>query len=66
MEYPFDELHVGIESQILNLPTRILDSQAVMRLRFGKNAIKNDMLFQKSKMPTERKMDLLMPTGMID
>lgn len=40
MEYPFDELHVGIVSQILNLPTRISDSQAVMRFRFWKNVIK--------------------------
>lgn len=36
-----------------------------IRLRFGKDAIKNGVLFQKSKMPTERKVDLVMPTGMI-
>ena len=36
-----------------------------IRLRFGKDAIKNGVLFQRSKMPTERKVDLVMPTGMI-
>ena len=36
-----------------------------IRFRFGKDAIKNGVLFQKSKMPTERKVDLVMPTGMI-
>ena len=35
-----------------------------IRFRFGKDAIKNGVLFQKSKMPTERKVDLVMPTGM--
>ena len=29
MEYPFDALHAGIESQILNLPAGIPDSQAI-------------------------------------
>lgn len=29
MEYPFDALHAGIESQILNLPAGIPDSEAV-------------------------------------
>lgn len=36
-----------------------------IRFRFEKDAIKNGVLFQKSKMPTERKVDLVMPTGMI-
>ena len=36
-----------------------------IRFRFGKDAIKNGVLFQKSKMPTEQKVDLVMPTGMI-
>lgn len=36
-----------------------------IRFRFGKDAIKNGVPFQKSKMPTERKVDLVMPTGMI-
>lgn len=36
-----------------------------IRFRFGKDAIKNGVLFQKSKMATERKVDLVMPTGMI-
>lgn len=30
-----------------------------IRFRFGKDAIKNGVLFQKSKMPTERKVDLV-------
>ena len=32
MEYPFDELHAGIESQIMNLPAGIPDSEAVARV----------------------------------
>ena len=36
-----------------------------IRFRFGKDAIKNGVLFQKSKMPIERKVDSVMPTGMI-
>lgn len=33
MEYPFDALHAGIESQIRNLPAGIPDSQAVMQAK---------------------------------
>lgn len=33
MEYPFDKLHAGIESQILNLPAGIPDSQAVRQAK---------------------------------
>ena len=33
MEYPFDALHAGIESQILNLPANIPDSQAVTQAK---------------------------------
>ena len=33
MEYPFDALHAGIESQILNLPAGIPDSQAVTQAK---------------------------------
>lgn len=33
MEYPFDELHAGIESQIMNLPAGIPDSEAVTQAK---------------------------------
>lgn len=33
MEYPFDELHAGIESQIRNFPSGIPDSEAVAKAR---------------------------------
>ena len=33
MEYPFDALHAGIESQILNLPAGIPDSEAVTQAK---------------------------------
>lgn len=33
MEYPFDELHAGIESQIMNLPAGISDSEAVTQAK---------------------------------
>ena len=33
MEYPFDALHAGIESQILNLPAGIPDSQAIRQAK---------------------------------
>ena len=33
MEYPFDALHAGIESQILNLPAGIPDSQAIRQVK---------------------------------
>ncbi len=36
-----------------------------IRQRFGKDAIKNGALYLKSKMPAERKVDLIMPTGML-
>ena len=32
MEYPFDDLHAGVESQIMNLPAGIPDSEAVARV----------------------------------
>ena len=33
MEYPFDALHAGIESQVLNLPAGIPDSEAVTQAK---------------------------------
>ena len=33
MEYPFDDLHAGIESQIMNLPAGIPDSEAVTQAK---------------------------------
>ena len=33
MEYPFDELHAGVESQIMNLPSGIPDSEAVTQAK---------------------------------
>ena len=65
-----------LESRSLKLPLftdmKSLDRQERLdaaieqsRFRFGKDAIKNGALFQKSRMPTERKVDLVMPTGMI-
>ena len=33
MEYPFDALHAGIESQILNLPAGIPNSQAIRQAK---------------------------------
>ena len=33
MEYPFDELHAGIKSQIMNLPAGIPDSEAVTQAK---------------------------------
>ena len=36
-----------------------------IRFRFGKDVIKKWGAFQNSKMPTERKVDLVMPAGMI-
>lgn len=65
-----------LESRSLKLPLftdmKSLDRQERLdaaieqiRFRFGKDAIKNGVLFQKSRMPTERKVDLVMPTGMI-
>ena len=33
MEYPFDKLHAGIESQILNLPAGIPDALAVTQAK---------------------------------
>ena len=36
-----------------------------IRSRFGKNAIRNAVLCQNIKLPTEKTVDLVMPTGMI-
>ena len=33
MEYPFDDLHAGVESQIMNLPAGIPDSEAVTQAK---------------------------------
>ncbi len=41
MEYPFDALHAGIESQILNLPAGIPDSQAVRQAKSCRTPLKN-------------------------
>ena len=39
MEYPFDALHAGIESQILNLPAGIPDSQAVRQAKASPDSV---------------------------
>lgn len=36
-----------------------------IRARFGKDAIRNGVLFQNTKLPAKRQVDLVMPTGMI-
>ena len=54
-----------IDMKSLDRQERLDAAIEQIRFRFGKDAIKNGVLFQKSKMPTERKVDLVMPTGMI-
>ena len=39
MEKPFDDLHVGIESQLLNSPEHIPDSAAVSAARKGGDTV---------------------------
>lgn len=53
------------DMKLLDRQERLDAAIEQIRLRFGKDAIKNGVLFQRSKMPTERKVDLVMPTGMI-
>ena len=48
MEYPFDALHAGIESQILNLPAGIPDSQAVMRAKALPDSIEKFLALGKA------------------
>lgn len=48
MEYPFDALHAGIESQILNLPAGIPDSRAVMRAKALPDSIEKFLALGKA------------------
>ena len=48
MEYPFDALHAGIESQILNLPAGIPDSQAVTQAKALPDSIEKFLILGKA------------------
>ena len=48
MEYPFDALHAGIESQILNLPAGIPDSQAVRQAKASPDSVEKFLTFGKA------------------
>ena len=48
MEYTFDALHAGIESQILNLPAGIPDSQAVTRAKALPDSIEKSLTLGKA------------------
>ena len=48
MEYPFDALHAGIESQILNLPAGIPDSQAVTQAKALPDSIEKFLTLGKA------------------
>ena len=48
MEYPFDALHAGIESQILNLPAGIPDSQAVTQAQALPDSIEKFLILGKA------------------
>lgn len=48
MEYPFDELHAGIESQILNLPAGIPDSEAVTQAKALPDSIEKFLALGKA------------------
>ena len=48
MEYPFDALHAGIESQILNLPAGIPDSQAVTQAQALPDSIEKFLALGKA------------------
>lgn len=48
MEYPFDALHAGIESQILNLPANIPDSQAVTQAKALPDSIEKFLALGKA------------------
>lgn len=48
MEYPFDALHAGIESQILNLPAGIPDSQVVTQTKALPDSIEKFLALGKA------------------
>ena len=48
MEYPFDELHAGIESQILNLPAGIPDSETVTQAKALPDSIEKFLALGKA------------------
>lgn len=48
MEYPFDELHAGIESQIMNLPAGIPDSEAVTQAKALPDSVEKFMALGKA------------------
>lgn len=48
MEYPFDELHAGIESQILNFPAGIPDSEAVTQAKALPDSIEKFLALGKA------------------
>ena len=48
MEYPFDELHAGIKSQIMNLPAGIPDSEAVTQAKALPDSIEKFLALGKA------------------
>ena len=47
MEYPFDDLHAGVESQIMNLPAGIPDSEAVTQAKALPDSVGKFMALEK-------------------
>ena len=48
MEYPFDDLHAGVESQIMNLPAGIPDSEAVTQAKALPDSVRKFMALGKA------------------
>lgn len=59
------QIDLFTDMAVLDRQERLDAAIEEIRYRFGKNAIRNGVLFQKSKLPVERSVELIMPSGMI-
>ena len=63
-DFPF-QLDLFTDIQTLDKQERLDEAIESIRARFGKDAIKNAVLFQNIKLPEAKTVDLIMPSGMI-
>lgn len=63
-DFPF-QYNFFADAQALDKQERLDEAIESIRARFGKDAIKNAVLFQNIKLPAAKTVDLIMPSGMI-
>ena len=63
-DFPF-QLDLFTDAQTLDKQERLDEAIESIRARFGKDAIKNAVLFQNIKLPEAKTVERIMPSGMI-